>query len=116
MNLCPNNAQGPGSASVLSRSKRACSASVSPPASRAMDTNKEPSLIRPSGLAACSRMTRITASALQPCLAARTRSARCTSSGTLRIVMDATACTPLMCFKGYHFLDMQSSYPFTELS
>ncbi len=63
--------------------------SSTPPASRPICANTDPSLIRPSGLAAASRMSRISASVLRPCWAARTRSARWVAAGMLRIVIDA---------------------------
>ena len=78
-----------GSAGVLSRSI----SRSTPPASRPISASREPSLIRPSGRTAHSRIARISASVLRPCVAARTRKARCVSSGKLRTVTDAIAIT-----------------------
>jgi len=47
---------------------------------------QSPRRTRDSGLTATARISRTSASVLCPCWAARTRNARCTSSGRLRTV------------------------------
>ncbi|ACQ68728.1 hypothetical protein HDEF_2171 [Candidatus Hamiltonella defensa 5AT (Acyrthosiphon pisum)] len=78
-------------------SNKACSSSLRPPASRAMEARKEPSFTRPSGFAARSKMSRISASVLRPCWAAWIRMARCTSSG--RFLTFTFAIWYLSCFR-----------------
>ncbi len=72
-----NGAVGDGSR-TMSRS--------APPACCPISASKEPSLMRPSGRTALSRIARTSASVLRPAVAARTRKARCVSSGKLRHV------------------------------
>lgn len=78
------------SAGVWSRtaSSVATSSSVRSRA-RPREARALPSRMRRSGTSAALRISRTSASALRPCCVARTRSARCASSGTFRTVKTA---------------------------
>src|SRR5690606_15648012 len=85
-----------GSAGALSRtlSRTAKSSSVKP-ILRPIAAKASPTRTRFSGFTAAARISRTSASVLRPRCAARTRNARCTSSGTFRIVRTAMTNTPL---------------------
>ncbi|MGZ2444034.1 hypothetical protein FB005_114155 [Sinorhizobium medicae] len=76
-----------GSAGDLSRtSSNTAKSSLVSPSRLPTPAKASPMRTRCSGLTALSRMSRTSASVLRPCIAARTRKARCTSSGTFRTV------------------------------
>src|SRR5690606_22679173 len=88
-----------GSAGVLSRTlSRMAKSSSLRPIFRPMAARASPTRTRFSGLTAAARISRTSASVLRPCCAARTRKARCTSSGTLLIVRTAMTTPPFYTF------------------
>ncbi|CAI08017.1 hypothetical protein ebA3349 [Aromatoleum aromaticum EbN1] len=87
-------------------SKTANSSSLSL-AWRPKSASSEPSFTRPCGLTTDSRISRTSASMLRPCWAARTRRARCTSSGRLRTVNMAIFTTSL-CIQRMHSINLNA--------
>jgi len=84
--ICHYRSTPRGRPGALSRCPKASNSSSDNPARLPTAVSSDPSPTRPSWKTMSTKIARASASMLRPCRAARTRKARCTSSGRLRTV------------------------------